>query len=72
MTRQPLKFDVNRSPATLIEAAPAPKAKAADASKKQVGARIPADLYRQLKSRAALQGQSVQECVEQAIAKFLA
>ena len=67
MTRQPLKFDINRSPATPVEVAQA----RADTGKKQVGARISADLYRSLKGRAGLEGKTVQELVEAAIAQFM-
>jgi hypothetical protein len=67
MTRQPLKFDIGRSPPTPSETAKA----RVEEGKKQVGARISADLYRRLKSQAALQGKTVQELVEQAIAQFL-
>ena len=67
MTRQPLKFDIGRSPATPSETAQA----RAETGKKQVGARIQADLYRQLKAQAALQGKTVQDLVEQAISAFL-
>jgi predicted HicB family RNase H-like nuclease len=40
--------------------------------RKQVGARVREATYRQLKSRAALTGASVQDLVEQAISDFLA
>ncbi len=73
MTRKPLQFDIERSPATPTEKGQATQvAPRADEGRKQVGARIPADLYRQLKSRAALQGKTVQELLEQAVAQFLA
>jgi len=38
----------------------------------QVGARVTAGIYRQIKARAALQGVTVQTLVEQAITGFLA
>jgi predicted HicB family RNase H-like nuclease len=75
--RIPLKFDIDSSPATEVEIAKvsatvtARGAPTIEADRKQVGARIPAALYRQLKSRAALQGETVQNLVEQAIAHFL-
>ena len=66
MPRKPLTFDVDRRPAQSA----APGAPAGD--RKQVGARISAELYRELKARAARQGVKVQELVEAAIAEFLA
>jgi predicted HicB family RNase H-like nuclease len=66
MPRKPLTFDVDRSPAQSAT----PSAPASD--RKQVGARIRAELYRELKARAARQGVKVQELVEAAIAEFLA
>ena len=71
MTRKPLQFDIERSPATPLEKAQT-QARAGETGKKQVGARIPADLYRQLKARAAMQGTTVQDLLEQAVTKFLA
>lgn len=67
--KQPLTFDVDRSPA----AAPATRRAAAapTGDRKQVGARISAALYRELKVRAAHQGVRVQDLVESAIAQFL-
>ena len=41
-------------------------------SRQQVGARVTATVYRELKARAALQGVAVGALVEQAIAEFLA
>jgi predicted DNA binding CopG/RHH family protein len=67
MARVPLSFDIDRSPATEPELTKA----AAEIERTQVGARIPAQLYRQLKSRAALQGETVQTLVEEAIARYL-
>lgn len=71
-TKKPLTFDIQRSPATPTENAPAQqKAKPAEDPRLQVGARIRASTYRQLKARAALAGATVQELVEQAINEFL-
>ena len=74
-TKKPLTFDVDRSPATPTEKpARTPAAKPAETGeeRQQVGARITAATYRQLKARAAMQGGKVQELVEQAITEFLA
>jgi predicted DNA binding CopG/RHH family protein len=70
--RKPMTFDVDRSPPTPREAAAAPSAKPDAMERQQVGARIPASKYRQLKARAALEGVKVQTLVEQAIDQFLA
>ena len=68
--RKPLAFDIDRSPPA---APPVLAAKAAPAQERQqVGARVTATTYRQLKARAALQGVTVQTLVEQAITEFLA
>jgi hypothetical protein len=64
-----------RKPMTFNVAAPAPAAsrsKADGVERQQVGARVTKSTYRQLKSRAALTGASVQDLVEQAINDFLA
>jgi hypothetical protein len=66
-TRKPLTFDLDRSPRTPTE----PPVGAKEA-RKQVGARVTAATYRQLKARAAMQGDKVQDLVEQAITEFLA
>ena len=63
--RKPLTFDVDRSPRTSQES------KAKESNAQQVGARVTIKIYRQLKSRAALQGVPVQTLVEQAIDEFL-
>jgi predicted HicB family RNase H-like nuclease len=68
--RKPLAFDIERSPPTPARV-PAVKPAAAQ-ERQQVGARVTAATYRQLKARAALQGVSVQTLVEQAITEFLA
>ena len=68
--RKPLNFDLNNS-----EPVPAASRPANDRSKEQrqqVGARISAKTYRQLKARAALEGRKVQDLVELAIENFLA
>jgi hypothetical protein len=71
--RSPLKFDIDASPATELEAKRPKLAAGAgqDEGRQQVGARIPVLLYRKLKSRAALDGEPVQVLVEKAIAAFL-
>jgi hypothetical protein len=61
--RKPLTFDVDRSPPRAA-AVPAPP-------RQQVGARVTATVYRQLKARAALQGVAVGALVEQAISEFM-
>jgi hypothetical protein len=76
--KQPMKFDPDAHskyapPSEPI--VPLPPARVGQAKpkeeRKQVGARIPEALYRQLKARAALEGELVQELVEQAIRDFL-
>jgi hypothetical protein len=68
-TKKALTFDIDRSPPASVE----PKqAKAAQEERKQVGARVTAAAYRQLKARAAMQGEKVQDLVEKAITEFLA
>ena len=66
-TRTPMTFDVDRSPPT-----PTELAVKSTPQRKQVGARISAATYRQLKSRAALDGVTVQTLVEKAVEQFLA
>ena len=65
--RKPMTF--SRDP---VAAGTAPVAKADAAERQQVGARVTKAIYRQLKSRAALSGESLQDLVEQAITEFLA
>jgi hypothetical protein len=63
--RKPLTFDVDRSP-------PPPRTTATTAQpRQQVGARVTATVYRQLKAKAALQGVAVGALVEQAISEFM-
>lgn len=71
MPRKPLTFDVDRSP-TQPTMFTSRSAAATASDRKQVGARISAKLYRELKARAAHQGVKVQELVEAAVAEFLA
>lgn len=66
-TKKPLTFDIDRSPRAKAE--PASEGKSA---RQQVGARVTAATYRQLKARAAMRGEKVQDLVEQAITEFLA
>jgi predicted HicB family RNase H-like nuclease len=61
--RKPLTFDVGRAP---------PKAAPVAQQRQQVGARVTATVYRQLKAKAALEGVAVGALVEQAIVEFLA
>ena len=61
--RKPLTFDMERAP---------PSSAAASQPRQQVGARVTATVYRQLKAKAALQGVAVGSLVEQAITEFLA
>ncbi len=71
--RKPMTFDVDASPRGASVSPPAPAVTRADgADRQQVGARVTKASYRQLKSRAALQGTTVQALVEQAIDEFLA
>lgn len=64
--RKPLTFDVDRNPPAPVSATTAPAQ-----PRQQVGARVTAAVYRQLKARAALQGVAVGTLVEQAIAEFM-
>ena len=74
--RKPMTFAVPPTTALpLAEPAKsaAPPKPAPDAvERQQVGARVPASVYRELKARAALSGVTVQTLVEQAIVEFLA
>lgn len=83
--RKPLSFNVDEvataaQPAAVPTPAPAAaprpaRAKAAPQEaeeRQQVGARIRAVTYRQLKARAALEGRKVQELVELAVEQYLA
>ena len=65
--RKPMTFDMNASPRI-----PAQVSHAEGNERQQVGARVTKATYRQLKSRAALKGVTVQTLVEQAIDEFLA
>ena len=72
LQKKPIAFDLNADlkVAPVTVAAPAMPTKPQEA-RKQVGARIPEALYRQLKSHAALEGKLVQDLVEEAIDEFL-
>jgi hypothetical protein len=60
-----MTFDIDRGPRTSkVSPQQMPE-------RKQVGARIPTMLYRQLKAKASLEGVRVQDMVEQAIRQFL-
>lgn len=71
MPRKPLTFNIDRNPALPIASRSTTMSAPVD-DRKQVGARISAKLYRELKARAAHQGVKVQELVEAAVAEFLA
>ncbi|MBV9828111.1 MAG: hypothetical protein JO001_20960 [Alphaproteobacteria bacterium] len=77
--RKPLSFDLDKAdpvpqpanaPASVTS--PPAKAKPVEEARQQVGARISAKTYRQLKSRAALEGRKVQDLVELAVERYLA
>jgi hypothetical protein len=76
--RKPLSFNLeNTAPVSPPANAPASettstKAKPEKEARQQVGARISAKTYRQLKSRAALEGRKVQDLVELAVERYLA
>jgi hypothetical protein len=74
-TRKPLNFSLDQTEP--VSAAPANGNRTAltkpeGEQRQQVGARIRATTYRQLKARAALEGRKVQELVELAVEKYLA
>ncbi len=69
--RKTLTFDPDLEPLPVVETPNTIRA-TTTVLKQQVGARIPVNKYRQLKAKAALEGASVQELVEQAIDQFLA
>jgi hypothetical protein len=62
--RKPMTFNLERSPVAV--------ALAVGAERQQIGARVTKASYRQLKARAALNGEPVQALVERAIDEFLA
>jgi hypothetical protein len=68
--RKPLNFDLSN--AEPVPAASRPANDRPKEQRQQVGARISAKTYRQLKARAALEGRKVQDLVELAIENFLA
>ena len=73
-TKKPLTFDLDAAPAPQQ---PAPAAKPVrekpqhDEDRKQIGARVNASTYRQLKARAAMQDRTIGDVIEQAVAEFL-
>lgn len=70
--RKALNFDLGKAPALVaVTDRPAAIAPAEKGERQQVGARVTKATYRQLKSRAALQGVTVQALVEQAIDDLL-
>ena len=73
--KKPLTFDIDRSPPAPSEprrTAPARASQDVKEARQQVGARVTVEVYRQLKVRAAMQGEKVQELVERAITEYLA
>ena len=75
-TRKALTFDIDRSPVPSVPA-PAPKStpkpsRQAEEPRQQLGARVTADVYRQLKVRAAMRNVKIQDLLEQAIIEYLA
>ena len=73
--KKPLIFDIDRSPPAPSEprrTAPARASQGVKEARQQVGARVTVEVYRQLKVRAAMQGEKVQELVERAITEYLA
>jgi hypothetical protein len=73
--RKPLNFDLSNAAEPVPAAAASRPANQDDRTKEQrqqVGARIRAKTYRQLKARAALEGRKVQDLVELAVEKYLA
>jgi hypothetical protein len=62
--RKPMTFSVGQPPVAV--------AQAVSADRQQIGARVTKAIYRQLKARAALNGEPVQALVERAIDEFLA
>jgi len=72
--RKPLVFDIDLSPVSKDEIARAkatvPKLGAVE--RQQLGARIPTDVYKDLRVRAVMEGVLVQDLVERAIVEFLA
>ena len=74
--RKPLNFDLGNADPVDPPVVSRPIKESAAAAplaeqRQQVGARIRATTYRQLKSRAALEGRKVQDLVELAVERFL-
>jgi hypothetical protein len=73
--KQPLTFNLERPPAGAAKAARHEEPKSNPSREptrmKQVGARIPENLYRELKSHAALKGERVQTILEAMISDYL-
>jgi hypothetical protein len=72
--RKPLNFDLSNAaePVPAAASRPANQDGRPKEQRQQVGARIRAKTYRQLKARAALEGRKVQDLVELAVEKYLA
>ncbi len=76
--RKPLSFSMDTAePVPPTEPVPAARSVRMSAvppneERQQIGARIRATTYRQLKARAALEGRKVQDLVELAVEEFLA
>jgi hypothetical protein len=74
--RKPLNFSLDNAepvrPAVSTSRGARTQPEAEKEQRQQVGARIKATTYRQLKARAALEGRKVQELVELAVERYLA
>jgi hypothetical protein len=67
--KQPLTFNLERGPARVT--ASSTGSSAGTERLRQLGARIPESLYRELKAHAALTGENVQSVVQTIIADYL-
>lgn len=72
--RKPLVFDISLSPVSKdeIARAKATTPKSDTVERQQLGARIPSNVYKELRVRAVMEGVLVQDLVERAIVEFLA
>ena len=71
--RKPLTFDMDAGPEPRpADTKPSKEAKTKGESRKQIGARINADTYRQMKLRATMQDKTIGDLFEQAVTEFLA
>jgi hypothetical protein len=73
--RKPLTFDLGTSPVTDEEieqaSASSPQPKTPAMPRQQLGARIPFDLYKRLRIKAAMEGVLIQDLVERAVRELL-